>query len=116
MLELQIAQVFLQRVIDESTGLVKGSADWWQSSFGKYLYLHGAETLEIFEIEEPNNQQFFYTSPRVTAENRDQIRSPEQKRDSDLCGGFRYIFQYMLPASDMVEATYVGFESNSFCN
>ena len=53
LLELQIAQEFMENIIEESDHLVRGSPEWWQSSFGRYNYLHGGDTLEIWEVERP---------------------------------------------------------------
>lgn len=41
----------MEKIIEESDQLVRGSPEWYQSSFGKYNYVHGGATLEIWEVE-----------------------------------------------------------------
>ena len=43
----------MENIIEESDHLVRGSPEWYQSSFGRYNYLHGGATLEIWEVERP---------------------------------------------------------------
>ena len=51
----------------------------------------------------------------MTAENVDLVRSDAQKKDKLLCEGFSYFITNYLTTSNIVEATYAGFESTGYC-
>ena len=61
------------------------------------------------------DSQIFYISPIATAENRAELYTKEQETDHKICAAFRFMLRSLLWESAIVAATYIGFESNSFC-
>lgn len=116
-MELRTAQAFFNKIIDESADVKLWSREWYSSTSGRYNYKHGNETMEIFEeLGQEQVSQYFYTTPLVTRENIDAIRTTGEKKDKELCKSFGYFLRNYLTVSDIVEYTYIGFETNSFCN
>lgn len=114
-LELQMAGIFLQRVVEESAPLVKGSTDWYRSPFSRYVRKYGHMTQERYEDLRIGETSIYYTSPLITEDNVD-LRSVEQKRDKDFCVAAYLFMSTLLSFSpDIIDATYIGFESGGFC-
>ena len=49
MSELRTAQTFINNIINETIDFKQTSDEWYKTSFGRYLYKHGKETMEIYE-------------------------------------------------------------------
>lgn len=77
-MELETARDLLQPIRQQTKGLSRDDPNWYRTNFGRYIYKHGSETKETYHDDLTMGQdQYFYTSPLVTASNEDKMRTAE---------------------------------------